>query len=176
MFSRTPTKVYGPKSLGSSRRFCIKPFAYSASSIPIFSVTEREECQPEGVQLSNLISEHSIYVENDSSLSSRSCPKCTRRIVAACKTLSEIKEGTQAGLNSLPRNPSVKKTSKELSKLSFISGIFGNKQRPCRTASSKEIELELDRPQSPADHVSSISQLERNVHVVNVGRARAMDW
>ena len=110
MASRTPTKVYGPiKSLNSLCRFCKKPFLQNSSSIPIFSVTQRQECK--GVQLSNLLSEYDIFVQDDSSLSSRSCPKCARRILTSCKTLQEVKQAAQAGPS--PRNPSVKRLAKD---------------------------------------------------------------
>ena len=109
MASRTPTKVYGPiKSLNSLCRFCKKPFLQNSSSIPIFSVTQRQECK--GVQLSNLLLEYDIFVQDDSSLSSRSCPKCARRILTSCKTLQEVKQAAQAGPS--PRNPSVKTLAK----------------------------------------------------------------
>ena len=105
MASRTPTKVYGPiKSFNSLCRFCKKPFLQNSSSIPIFSVTQRQECK--GVQLSNLLSDYGIFVQDDSSLSSRSCPRCARRILTSCKTLQEVKQVAQAGPS--PRNPSVK--------------------------------------------------------------------
>ena len=105
MASQTPTKVYGPKSFNSLCRCCKKLFLQNSSSIPIFSVTQRQECK--GVQLSNLLSEYGIFVQDDSSLSSRSCPKCARRILTSCKTLQEVKRAAQAG--PLPRNPSVKR-------------------------------------------------------------------
>ena len=90
MASRTPTKVYGPiNSFNSLCRFSKKPFLQNSSSIPIFSVTQRQECK--GVQLSNLLSEYGIFVQDDSSLSGRSCPKCARRILTSCKTLQEVK-------------------------------------------------------------------------------------
>lgn len=78
----------------------------------------------EGVQLSKLLFYHGIYVQNDSSPSSRSCPKCTRRIVTACiNTLSEKKQGSQRNKTRKPGEAEFivkgsvnEKTSKELSK------------------------------------------------------------
>ena len=108
MASRTPTKVYGPKSLNPLCRLCKKPFLQNSSSILIFSVTQRQECN--GVQLSNLVSEYGIFVQDDSSLSSRSCPRCAWRILTSCKPLQELKQAAQAGAS--PGNPSVKRLAK----------------------------------------------------------------
>ena len=81
---------YGPiNSFNSLCRFSKKPFLQNSSSIPIFSVTQRQECK--GVQLSKLLSEYGIFAQDDSSLSGRSCPKCARRILTSCKTLQEVK-------------------------------------------------------------------------------------
>ena len=108
MASRTPTKFYGPKSFNSLCRFCKTPSLQNSSLIPIFSVTQRQGCKE--VPLSNLLSEYGIFVRDDSSLSSRSCPKCARRILTSCKALQEVKQAAQAGLS--PGNPSVKRLTK----------------------------------------------------------------
>ena len=62
--------------------------------------------------MSNLVNEQGIYVQDDSSPSSRWCPNCTRPIVTACDTWSEIKRGSKARPNSLPRDPSMKRRAK----------------------------------------------------------------
>ena len=49
-------------------------------------------------------------MQDDSSLSSRSCTKCARRILTSCKTLQEVKQAGQAGPS--PGNPSVKRLTK----------------------------------------------------------------
>ena len=60
---------------------------------------------------------------------------------------------------------------------SFISGTVGSKRKASRTASSKEHEcvtLSCSR-QTRQNKASLINQLERNVHVVKVGRTRTPD-
>ena len=108
MASLTPTKVYGPKSFNSLCRFCKNPFLHNSSSIPIFSVTQRQECK--GVQLPNLLWDYGSFVQDNSSLSNRLCPKCSKRILTSCKTLQEAKQAAQAGPS--PKNPSVKRLAK----------------------------------------------------------------
>ena len=49
-------------------------------------------------------------MQDDLSLSSRSCPKCARRILTSCKALQEVKQAAQAGPS--PGNPSVKRLAK----------------------------------------------------------------
>ena len=73
-----------------------------------FSVTQRQECK--GVQLSNLLSEYGIFVQDHLSLSSRSCPKCARRILTSCKASQEVKQAAQTGPS--PGNPSLKRLAK----------------------------------------------------------------
>jgi len=46
------------------------------------------------------------------------------------------------------------------------------KESDCVTA----ILLKTNMPKFSQNNASSINQLERDVHVVNVGRARTMDW
>ena len=135
MASRTPTKVYGPiKSFNSLCRFCKKPFLQNSSSIPIFSVTQRQECK--GVQLSNLLSEYGIFVQDDSSLSSRSCPKCARRILTSCKTLQEVKQAAQAGPS--PRNPSVKRLAKNSTSAGPCVSVDGSNSHRVITREERE--------------------------------------
>ena len=125
MASRTPTKVYGPKSSNSLCRFCKTTFLQNSSSIPIFSLTQRQECN--GVQLSNLLSEYGIFVQDDLSLSSRSCPRCARRILTSCKTLQEVKQAAQAGPS--PRNPSVKRLAKNSPSAGPCISVDGSNSR-----------------------------------------------
>ena len=98
MASRTPTKVYGPISFNSLCRFFFK----------IRAQFQRQECK--GVQLSNLLSEYGIFLQDDLSLSSRSCPKCARRILTSCKALQGVNQPAQAAPS--PGNPSVKRLAK----------------------------------------------------------------
>ena len=97
-------KFRGLKSFNSLCRFCKKPFLQNSNSIPISSLTRRQECK--GVQLSNLLSEYGIFVHDDLSLSSRSSPKCAKHILASCRALQEVKQAAQA--EPSPGNPSVK--------------------------------------------------------------------
>ena len=60
----------------------------------------------------------------------------------------------------------------------LISGTFGNRWKASRTALSKEHEcvtVILFQTNKPEQRVIN-DQLECNVHVVNVRRARTMDW
>ena len=95
MALRNPTNVYGSISFNS---LCIFFFKIEVQF-------QRQECK--GVQLSNLLSEYGIFVQDDLSLSSRSCPKCARGILTSCKALQEVKQAAQAG--PAPGNPSVVK-------------------------------------------------------------------
>ena len=160
MASRTPTKVYGPiKSLNSLCRFCKKPFLQNSSSIPIFSVTQRQECK--GVQLSNLRLEYGIFVQDDSSLSSRSCPKCTRHILTSCKTLQEVKQAAQAGPS--PRNPAVKRLAKNsLSAGPCVSVDCSNSHHVLSQERARK-NLSLGKENLPANE--SISRINRVEHL-----------
>ena len=58
----------------------------------------------------------------------------------------------------------------------------GNKRRASRTSSSEQqdcvtaILFQTNMPESRQNKGSSITQLEGDVYVVNVGRAKTMDW
>ena len=99
MSTRTSTKVYQrqPDSVNSVCRFCSAYLGLIATSVPVFSVPQRQEY--EGVKLSELLSEFSICLEELKSKSKRSCQKCSRQIVNSCKILSNLK------LNQSVRSP-----------------------------------------------------------------------
>ena len=156
MSSRTPTKVYGPKSFNSLCRFCSRPFTQNSSSIPIFSVTQRQECR--GVQFSNLLAEYGIYIEQDSSLSRRSCPKCARLIFTSCKTLSEVKQEAQCGPNKLPSNPSVKRLAKSSPSAGPSVSVDGSP----RTQGRARKKLSLGKENLPAnENIPDINRVDR---------------
>lgn len=155
MASRTPTKVYGPKSFNSLCRFCKKPFLQNSSSIPIFSVTQRQECK--GVKLSNLLSEYGIFVQDDSSLSSRSCPKCPRRILTSCKTLQEVKQAAQAG-----PSPSVKRLAKNSPSAGPCVSVDGSNSHRVHSQGRARKKLSLGKENLPANEIiSEINRVER---------------
>jgi len=157
MASRTPTKVYGPKSFNSLCRFCKKPFLQNSSSIPIFSVTQRQEYK--GVKLSNLLSEYGIFVQDDSSLSSRSCPKCPRRILTSCKTLQEVKQAAQSGPS--PRNPSVKRLAKNSPSAGPCVSVDGSNSHRVHSQ-GRARKKSLGKENLPANEIiSEINRVER---------------
>ena len=158
MASRTPTKVYGPKSFNSLCRFCKKLFLQNSSSIPIFSVTQRQEY--ESVQLSNLLSEYRIFVQDDSSLSSRSCPKCARRILTSCKALQEVKQAAQA--RPSPGNPSVKRLAKNSPRAGPCVSVDGSNSHRVHSQGRARKNISLGKENLPAnDSRPEINQVER---------------
>ena len=67
--------------------------------------------------------------------------------------------------------------------ISFALPFFsGNKRRASRTSSSEQhdcvtaILFQTNMPESRQNNGSSITQLEGDVHVVKVGRAKTMEW
>ena len=158
MASRTPTNVYGPKSFNSLWRFCKKPFLQNSSSIPIFSVTQRQECK--GVQLSILFSEYGIFVQDDWSLSSRSCQKCVRRILTSSKTLQEVKQAAQAGPS--PRNPSVKGVAKNSPSAGPRVSVDGSNSHHVHSQRRARKKLSLGKDNLPVNEIiSEINRVER---------------
>ena len=61
---------------------------------------------------------------------------------------------------------------KYLEKTKSISNRASSKESDCVTA----ILLKTNMPKFSQNNASSINQLEHDVHVVNVGKARTMDW
>ena len=144
MASRTPTNVYGPKSFNSLWRFCKKPFLQNSSSIPIFSVTQR----------------YGIFVQDDSNLSSRSCPKCARRILTSCKTLQEVKQAAQAGPS--PRNPSVKGVAKNSPSAGPRVSVDGSNSHHVHSQRRARKKLSLGKDNLPVNEIiSEINRVER---------------
>ena len=160
MASRIPINLYGPKSFNSLYvDFAKKPFLQNSSSIPFFSVTQRLECKD--VQLSNLLLEYGIFVQDDSSLSSRSFPKCARRILTSCKALQEVEQAAQTGPS--PGNPSLKRLAKNSPRAGPCVSVDGSNSHRVHSQGRARKKLLLGKENLPANE--SISDINRVEHL-----------
>ena len=86
-------------------------------------------------------------MQDDSSLSSRSCPKCARRILTSCKTLQEVKQAAQAG----PRNPSVKRLAKNSPSAGPCVSVDGSNSHRVHSQGKARKKLSLGKENLPAN-------------------------
>ena len=113
---KTPTKTYDNRSTaGNTCRFCSVPLVSEtgkrSSSVPIFSVTQREEHK--GAKICEVLSQLGIDVQELQFKWKRCCQKCARQIFSSYKFLSDLKRNLyEERISSVKRlasgSPSVK--------------------------------------------------------------------
>ena len=98
-------------------------------------------------------------MQDDSSLSSRSCPKCARRILTSCKTLQEVKQAAQAGPS--PRNLLVKRLAKNSPSAVQCVSMDGSNSHCVHSQGRARKKLSLGKENLPAnERISEINRVE----------------
>jgi len=95
-------------------------------------------------------------VQDDSSRSSRSCPKCARCILTSCIALLEVKLAAQA--RPSPGNPSVKRLAKNSPSTGPFVSVNGSNSRRVHSQGRARKNLSLGKQNLPANE--SINRVE----------------
>ena len=99
-------------------------------------------------------------MQRDSSLSSRSCPKCVRRTLTSCETLPEVKQAAQAGPS--PRKPSVKRLAKNSRSAGACVSVDGSNSHRVYYQERARKKLALGKENLLANEsISEINRTER---------------
>ena len=99
-------------------------------------------------------------MQDDSTLSSRSCPKCARRILKTCKALQEVKQAAQA--RPSPGNPSFKRSAKNSPSTRPCVLVDGSNSHRVYSQGRARKKLSLGNENLPGNEcISEINRVER---------------
>ena len=99
-------------------------------------------------------------MQDDSSLSSRSCPKCAWRILTSCKALQEVKQAARAGPSL--GNPSLKRLAKNSPSAAPCVSVDGSYFHRVHSHGRARKKLLLGKENLPANvSISEINRVER---------------
>lgn len=171
MSFRTPTKVCdrGKRSGNPVCRFCSAYLGVKTTSIPVFTVTQRQEFK--GVKLSELLSEFGIHLNESDSKSKRSCQKCARQIFSSCKFLSHLKLNMDG---SQPRNLTVKRLAKSSPSASLPEPL--NAQGELRARKRLSLDKENNPPRNPQGYLEEEMKRLMNVPVEETQIITKVGW